>query len=58
MKGLRVVTIGGLHGQIVEISDNTVLLEAERGVRLRFDRTAIAREAGSISKGVDTGAIS
>lgn len=50
-KGARVVTIGGLHGQIVEISDNTVLLETERGVRLRFDRTAIAREAGGATAG-------
>lgn len=47
VKGSRVVTIGGLHGQIVEITDSTVLLETERGVRLRFDRTAVAREAGS-----------
>ena len=47
VKGARVITIGGLHGQIVEISDNTVLLEVERGVRLRFDRTAVAREAGT-----------
>ncbi len=47
VKGSRVVTIGGLHGQIVEITDQTVLLETERGVRLRFDRTAVAREAGS-----------
>lgn len=47
VKGARVVTIGGLHGQIVEITDQTVLLETERGVRLRFDRTAVAREAGA-----------
>ena len=47
VRGARVVTIGGLHGQIVEITDQTVLLETERGVRLRFDRTAVAREAGS-----------
>ena len=47
VKGARVVTIGGLHGQIVEISDSTVLLEVERGVRMRFDRTAVAREAGT-----------
>lgn len=51
VKGARVVTIGGLHGQIVEVSDNTVLLEVERGMRLRFDRTAIAREAGSKATG-------
>ena len=51
IKGTRVVTIGGLHGQIVEITDNTVLLEVERGVRLRFDRSAVAREAGTKEAG-------
>ena len=47
VKGTRVVTMGGLHGQLVEVGPETVLLEVERGQRLRFDRTAIARVAGS-----------
>ncbi|RZK48830.1 MAG: preprotein translocase subunit YajC [Hymenobacter sp.] len=47
VKGTRVVTIGGLHGQLVEVGPETVLLEVERGQRLRFDRTAIARVACS-----------
>ncbi len=46
VKGSRVVTIGGLHGQLVEVGPETVLLEVERGQRLRFDRSAIARLAG------------
>ena len=47
VKGTRVVTIGGLHGLLVEVGPETVLLEVERGQRLRFDRSAIARVAGS-----------
>ncbi|NML67113.1 preprotein translocase subunit YajC [Hymenobacter sp. RP-2-7] len=47
VKGSRVVTIGGLHGTLVEVGPETVLLEVERGQRLRFDRNAIARLAGS-----------
>ncbi len=47
VKGTRVVTIGGLHGLLVEVGPETVLLEVERGQRLRFDRTAIARVAGA-----------
>ena len=46
VKGTRVVTIGGLHGLLVEVGPETVLLEVERGQRLRFDRSAIARVAG------------
>jgi preprotein translocase subunit YajC len=47
-KGSRVVTIGGLHGLVVDLTDDTVVVEVDRGTKLRFDRSAIARE---ISKG-------
>ncbi|MBF9142904.1 preprotein translocase subunit YajC [Hymenobacter properus] len=46
-KGSRIVTIGGLHGLVVDLTDDTVVVEVDRGVKLRFDRTAIAREVGS-----------
>ncbi len=46
-KGSRIVTIGGLHGLVVELTDETVVVEVDRGVKLRFDRSAIAREVGS-----------
>lgn len=53
VKGTRVVTIGGLHGLLVEVGPETVLLEVERGQRLRFDRSAVARVAGSTTT-IDT----
>ncbi len=28
-KGVKVVTIGGLHGNVVEVNDKTVLVQAE-----------------------------
>lgn len=43
-KGARVVTIGGLHGKVVEVSDKTVLLEAADGVKLRFEKSAVAMD--------------
>ncbi|MCC2545810.1 preprotein translocase subunit YajC [Hymenobacter sp. BT175] len=43
-KGANVVTIGGLHGKVVEINEESVTIEVDRGTRLRFDRSAIARE--------------
>ncbi|QKG58437.1 preprotein translocase subunit YajC [Hymenobacter sp. BRD128] len=54
VKGTRVVTIGGLHGLLVEVGPETVLLEVERGQRLRFDRSAIARVAGSPATATDS----
>lgn len=41
-KGDNVVTIGGLHGKIHEIDDLTLVLEVDRGMRLKFDRSAIS----------------
>jgi preprotein translocase subunit YajC len=45
-KGAQVVTIGGLHGRVVELSDEKVTLEVDKGVRLTFDRSAVARQVG------------
>lgn len=43
-KGTRVVTIGGLHAKVVEVNDKTVLVDAGDGVKLRFEKTAIAMD--------------
>lgn len=43
-KGDKVVTIGGIHGKIVELNDQTYILESE-GTRLKMDRTSISMEA-------------
>jgi preprotein translocase subunit YajC len=43
-KGTKVVTIGGIHGKIVEIQDTTVTIEVEGGVRLKVEKSAISAE--------------
>lgn len=50
VKGSRVVTIGGLHATVLEVGPETVLLQAEGGQRLRFDRSAVARLAGGATE--------
>ena len=45
-KGQKIVTIGGLHGKIVEIQEKTVTIEVENQVRLRFEKSAIAMNVG------------
>ena len=42
-KGMRVVTTSGIHGKILEIKDNTVVIESENA-RLRIERSAISKE--------------
>jgi preprotein translocase subunit YajC len=41
-KGQKIVTIGGLHGKIVEVQEKTVTVEVENQVRLKFEKSAIA----------------
>ena len=40
-KGDKIVTIGGIHGKIVSISDLTVVLEVESG-KIRVSKTALS----------------
>ena len=44
-KGDRVVTIGGIHGRIHSIEENTVTLINDEGGKWTFERNAIARKA-------------
>jgi preprotein translocase subunit YajC len=41
-----VVTNGGAHGRVVEVSADTVVLELAEKVRITFDKTSIARRSG------------
>ena len=43
-KGTKVVTIGGVHGKIAEVKENTVIIEVEGGNRLKIEKSAIAKE--------------
>lgn len=42
-RGNKVVTIGGLHGTVDAIDDQTVVLTIEDGSKVRFERAAIQR---------------
>ncbi|MNB89624.1 preprotein translocase subunit YajC [Paenibacillus camerounensis] len=41
-KGDKIVTIGGLHGTIVELSDDIVVLRVNDVTKLTFDRGSIS----------------
>lgn len=40
-KGDNVITIGGLHGNIVELTDEKATLKVAENVRLQFERSAV-----------------
>ncbi|MDO5471623.1 MAG: preprotein translocase subunit YajC [Akkermansia sp.] len=41
--GDEVVTIGGIHGIVRDVQENTVLIEASPSVSLKMEKVAIAR---------------
>jgi preprotein translocase subunit YajC len=47
---MKVVTTGGVHGKIIDVSEATVTVEIDKGVRVKLDKTAIAYESGVIAE--------
>ncbi len=43
-KGQRVVTNGGIHGKIVEITERHATLEVQNGIRIKVERANISKE--------------
>lgn len=43
-KGDRIVTIGGVHGKIIELGETTAIIEVEGQSRLKIEKTAISQE--------------
>jgi len=41
-QGDKVLTIGGIHGKILEVTDTTVLINSE-GTKIRLEKSAIAQ---------------
>lgn len=39
-KGDKVVTIGGIHGKVVDLNERTVLIQVE-GAKIRVEKTAL-----------------
>ncbi|MCX8112801.1 MAG: preprotein translocase subunit YajC [Bacteroidia bacterium] len=40
-KGDKVITTSGIHGEIVAVEGDTLLLEVDKNVKLRLEKTAI-----------------
>ena len=40
--GDKIVSIGGIHGKILEVADSTVLVQSE-GTKLRLEKSAVSQ---------------
>lgn len=46
-KGDKIITIGGIHGKIVEIKEKQVVVDVGNQMKLTFDKSAIAMDSTS-----------
>jgi preprotein translocase subunit YajC len=46
-KGDHIVSIGGIHGRILEVTDTTVLIESEK-TKIRLDKSAVNQTGGEL----------
>ncbi len=53
-KGHTVVTMGGMHGKVISISEHTVELEVDRGVKITFEKGSLSKENTEMLKSGDT----
>ena len=44
-KGDKIVTIGGIHGKIVETQETTFTIEVSENTRIRVEKSAVAGDA-------------
>ena len=49
-KGDKVVTIGGIYGTVVEVKDESVLMEIDNGVKIRVSKQALVKDFTDPSK--------
>ena len=50
-RGDYVVTIGGMHGRIADIEDDTFIIEVERGGRIKFSKASISMDSTKAAAG-------
>ena len=50
-KGDQVVTIGGLHGKVLSVDGDTIVLEVDKGIKLTFEKSSISMEASKKKQG-------
>tara|TARA_B110000881_G_C18555387_1_gene506573 strand:+ start:1189 stop:1476 length:288 start_codon:yes stop_codon:yes gene_type:complete len=43
-KGQKIVTVGGIHGKIVVIEKNIIIVDVDRGTKIKIDRSSISLE--------------
>jgi len=45
----KIVTTAGIHGRIVEIGENTFIIDVGAGTRIKFDKAAVSLDASKVA---------
>ncbi len=54
-RGDLVITIGGIHGRVIAQEEDTITLEVDKNIKLKFEKSAISLESTKkIQSGVPT----
>ena len=49
-KGDKIITSGGLHGKVVEVSDKTVKIDVAKDIILKVDKSCISAELSTVKE--------
>ncbi len=55
-KGDRIITIGGIHGQVTSVKENTVIVKVDEDCKLEFLRSAISTVVSREDEGAEKAA--
>ncbi|MDH5396957.1 MAG: preprotein translocase subunit YajC [Cyclobacteriaceae bacterium] len=47
-KGDEVVTIGGIHGKVVSVEDDIIVLDVDRGTKLTLNKSSVTIDGGKM----------
>jgi len=50
-KGDKIITIGGIHGKIIEVRETSFMIEVEGQNRLEIEKSAVVMDSSQIGQG-------
>lgn len=49
-KGDKIVTIGGIYGTVDEIEERTILMDVDKNVKIRVDKSSVVKDISDVQR--------
>lgn len=49
-KGDKIVTIGGIYGIVDEIEERTILMDVDKNVKIRVDKSSVVKDISDVQR--------